>query len=84
MQAVDFPRRNCTHTAEGCLPLPTCVQHNEQFDTQEVISCFELEDKDIAVMLQQLKNGERPAVFLCVVGGQPPVQMWVRGVDDGT
>lgn len=78
MKAIEFPEQNCVHKADGCLDLPTCVKMNEQFQTQEVISCWELEDEDIVKFLQQIKSGERPCILLAVVGGQPPVWLGVR------
>ena len=78
MTPVDFPERNCIYTAEKCLPLPACQQMNEEFQTIEVISCHELTDEEIILMLKQIKAGQRPAIFLSVIGGQPPVALWVR------
>lgn len=78
MTPVDFPERNCTYTADKCLPLPVCVQNNEQFNTYECISCHELTDDEIVLMLKQIKEGRRPAIYLPVIGGQPPVALWVR------
>lgn len=79
MTPVDFPERNCIYTAEKCLPLLACQQMNEEFQTIEVISCHELTDEEIILMLKQIKAGQRPAIFLSVVGGQPSVALWVRG-----
>lgn len=79
MYPVDFPERNCIYTAKKCLPLPACQQINEEFQTVEVISCHELTDEEIILMLNQIKAGQRPAIFLSVLGGQPPVALWVKG-----
>ena len=79
MQPVIFPEQNCTYTANKCLPLPACRQMNEEFHTIEVISCHELTDEEIVMMLNQIKAGQRPAVFLSVIGGQPPVALLLRG-----
>ena len=79
MYPVDFPERNCIYTAENCLPLPARQQMNEEFQTVEVISCHELTDEEIILMLNQMKAGQRPAIFLSVLGGQPPVALWVKG-----
>lgn len=79
MQPVDFPERNCTYVADGCLPLPSCQKMNEEFQTIEVISCHELTDEEIVLMLKQIQNGQRPVICLSVIGGQPPVALWVRG-----
>lgn len=78
MIPVDFPEVNCTYTADKCFPLPACQQMNEEFQTVEVISCHELTDEEIVLMLKQIKEGQRPAIYLSVIGGQPPVAMWVR------
>ena len=78
MQPVDFSERNCTYVADGCLHLPACQQMNEEFQTIEVISCHELTDEEIVLMLKQIKEGQRPAIFLSVIGGQPPVALWVK------
>lgn len=78
MVPVDFPERNCIYTADKCLDLPVCVQNNEQFNTYECISCFEFTDDEIVMFLNQIKAGQRPAIYLSVIGGQPPVAMWVR------
>ena len=78
MNPVDFPLKNCTYTADKCLPLPACQQMNKEFNTIEVISCHELTDEEIVLMLKQIKEGQRPAIYLSVIGGQPPVAMWVR------
>lgn len=29
-------------------------------------------------ILKQIKTGQRPAVYLAVIGGQPPVSLWVK------
>lgn len=78
MQSVIFPEQNCTYTADKCLSLPACRQMNEEFHTIEVISCHEFSDEEIVMMLKQIKAGQRPAIFLSVIGGQPPVSLWVR------
>lgn len=78
MIPVDFPERNCIYTADKCLDLPVCRQMNEEFGTIECISCLEFTDEEIVAMLKQIKEGVRPAIFLSVIGGQPPVAMWVR------
>lgn len=78
MQPVIFPEQNCTYTADKCLPLPACKQVNEEFQTMEVISCHEFSDEEIVMMLKQIKAGQRPAIFLSVIGEQPPVALWVK------
>lgn len=78
MNPVSFPEQNCTYIADKCLPLPACKKFNEEFHTMEVISCHELTDEEIVMMLNQIKAGQRPAIFLSVIGGQPPVALWVK------
>lgn len=78
MQPVSFPEQNCTYTADKCLPLPACQQKNKDFNTIEVISLHELTDEEIVLMLKQIKAGQRPAIFLSVIGGQPPLALWVK------
>ena len=46
--------------------------------TDEVISLWQFSDDDLVSILKQLKAGIRPAIHLSVIGGQPPVSMWVR------
>lgn len=78
MQPVSFPEQNCVYVADKCLPLPACQQFNEEFQTIEVISCHELTDEEIVMMLKQIKAGQRPAISLSVIGGQPPVALWLK------
>lgn len=63
------------------MPLPALQQINEQFQAPEVTSCWELSDEELILILNQIKAGQRPAVFLSVIGGQPPVALWVREND---
>lgn len=81
MQPVEFPEQNCTYTAKGCMPLPALRQINEQFQASEVTSCWELSDGELILILNQIRAGQRPAIFLSCVGGQPPVTLWVRDND---
>lgn len=78
MIPVYFPGANCIYTADKCLDLPALQKMNEEFKIIEVISCHELTDEEIVLMLKQIKSGQRPAIYLSVIGGQPPVAMWVR------
>ena len=79
MNPVSFPEQNCTYVADKCLPLPACQQVNEEFQTIEFISCHEFSDEEIVMMLKQIQAGQRPAIFLSAIGGQPPVALWLRG-----
>ena len=78
MQPVEFQEANCTYTAARCLPSPACHPINKEFNTIEFISLHEMTDEEIVLMLKQIKAGQRPAIYLSVIGGQPPVSMWVR------
>lgn len=78
MNPVNFPEQNCTYIADGCLDLPALQCVSEQFLAPEIISCWELSDEEIVLMLKQIEAGQRPAIFLSVIGGQPPVDMWMR------
>lgn len=78
MRPVEFPEQNCTYTADGYMPLPALQQISEQFQAPEVVSCWELSDEELILILNQIKAGQRPAVFLSCIGGQPPVALWVR------
>ena len=63
------------------MPLPALQQISEQFQATEVTSCWELSDEELILILNQIRAGQRPAIFLSVVGGQPPVALWVREND---
>ena len=78
MNAVNFDEVNCIYKAPKCGDLPVCVQENEEFETKECVSCWELSDEEIAIIQQQISEGKHPAVYLAVIGGQPPVGMWIR------
>lgn len=79
MQPIPFPEQNSVHVAEGCVDLPTYRDKNEQFGTDEVISLWELSNEDIVEMLKQIKAGVRPSIYLSVIGGQPPVSLFLKG-----
>lgn len=81
MRPVEFPEQNCTYTADGCMPLPALQLINEQFQVPEVVSCWELSDEELILILNQIKAGRRPAIFLSCISGQPPVTLWVREND---
>ena len=53
-------------------------QYNEQFQTDEVVSCWEFSDDEIIQILKEVKDGKRPQIFLSVVVGQPPVSLFMR------
>ena len=73
MEPIKFPEQNCTFVADNCNDLPTAKIHNEEFAADEVISLWELSDRDLVTILEQIKAGMRPAIHL-----QPPVKLWVR------
>lgn len=83
MNPVEFPEQNSVFVADGCDNLPACKQYNKQFQTDEVISLWELSDEDCVEILKQIKAGKRPSIHLSVIGGQPPVSLWVRSEKDG-
>ena len=78
MKPIEFPEQNTVFVADGCDNLPACRQYNEQFHSQEVISCWELSDDDCMEIMKQIENGKKPVICLDVIGGQPPVSLWVR------
>ena len=55
MNPVSFPEQNCTYVADKCLPLPTCQQVNEEFQTIEVISCHEFSDEEMKSICEAMK-----------------------------
>lgn len=75
---IEFPEQNVVFVAECCDDLPACKQFNEQFGCQEVISLWEFSEEDCKNILHQIENGKRPAVYLAVIGGQPPVGLWIK------
>lgn len=84
MNPIEFPEQNSVFVAGGCDDLPACRQCNERFHVDEVISLWELSDEDCVEILKQIKAGKRPAIHLSVIGGQPPVSLWVRSEKNGT
>lgn len=78
MSPVSFEEQNSVFVAEGCGNLPACKQYNEQFRTDEVISCWEFTDDELVQILKDVKAGKRPQIFLSVIGGQPPVELFMR------
>lgn len=82
MYPVRFPQQNIVYRKDGCKDLPACKRYNEQFKTDEVISCWELSDDEIMQILNEVKDGKRPRIFLAVVGGQPPVALFMESESD--
>lgn len=78
MEPIKFPEQNCTFVADGCNDLPVAKTHNEEFSADEMISLWVLSDDDLVTILEQIKSGIRPSIHLSVIGGQPPVKLWVR------
>lgn len=83
MYPVKFPEQNSVFRKSECSDLPACKQYNEQFQTDEVISCWEFSDDELVQILKEVQAGKRPQIFLCVVGGQPPVSLFMRSNNDG-
>lgn len=77
MYPVRFPEQNSVFVADGCDDLPACKQYNEQFQTDEVISCWEFSDDELVQILKEIQSGKRPRIFLSVIGGQPPVSLFM-------
>ena len=82
MFPVKFSEQNSVFRKNGCYDLPACKQYNEQFQTDEVISCWEFSDEELVQILEEVKAGKRPQIFLCVVGGQPPVSLFMRSEEE--
>lgn len=82
MKPIEFSEQNAVFTAKGCDNLPACKLYNEQFQTDEVISCWEFSDDEIVQILKEVKSGKRPNIFLSVVGGQPRVSLFMRSEED--
>ena len=69
--------------------LPALQLISEQFQAPEVAYddsvlgyvSWELSDEELILILNQIKAGQRPAIFLSCIGGQPPVALWVREND---
>lgn len=75
MDAVKFVGMNAVYTAPGCDNLPALRGKDERAGQDTVTSVWKPSEEDLAV----LNNGR--CVCLAVVGGQPPVAMWVQDVD---
>ena len=77
MKPIDFKGSNVTYTKpEGveddkCGDLPVFRTHNQDFNTLEVTSCWELSDEELEIILRDKK------VYLTVMGYQPPVLLSV-------
>lgn len=78
MEPVNFEQVNRRYVKDGCDDLPVYECYNDQYNTKECISCFELTDEEIEIVKRQIEEGKRPAVYLSVLGGQPPVGLWIR------
>lgn len=79
MNPVSFPEQNSVFVAEGCKNLPAMKCKNEKFGTDEVISCWTFSDEELVQILKDIKDGKIPCIHLSVIGGQPPVSLYVRG-----
>lgn len=60
------------------MDLPSFQAYNEQFDAPEIMSCWEFTDDEIQKIKDDIENGKRPQLFLSVIGGQPPVALFMR------
>lgn len=78
MFPIKFNGQNSIYRASGCIDLPTRTEYNETFQTNQISSCWELDNEDIENMLKVIESGKRPCIILSVIGDQPPVWLWVR------
>lgn len=78
MFPVTFPEQNSVFRKDGCMDLPALQEHNPEFDTMEVTSCWKFTDDELVQILKEVKAGKRPQIFLSVIGGQPPVALFMR------
>ena len=84
MIPVKFPEQNCTCRREGCMDLPTYREYNYEFASIESTSCWEFTEKEVLQMLNAIQSGKRPHIYLSVIGGQPPVSLFIRsGENEG-
>ena len=73
MKPVKFEGANCTYKAPGCKDLPSL--HVLDGEYLSVTSVWKPSAEDLEV----LNNGG--CVCLNVLGGQPPVNLWVQEVN---
>lgn len=78
MNPVKFPEQNSVFRYPDCSDLPALHIHNEHFNAEEVISCWEFSDEELVQILRDIKDGNRPHIFLSVIGGQQPVSLYMR------
>lgn len=79
MNPVKFPEQNSIFRYPDCSDLPALHIHNEHFEADEVISCWEFSNEELIQILKDIQKGKRPQIFLSVIGGQPPVALYMRG-----
>lgn len=73
MKPVKFEGMNCTYTAPYCEDLP--ARHELDGDHLSVLSVWKPSEEDLKVL-----NGGG-CICLNVLGGQPPVALWVQDVE---
>lgn len=44
-----------------------------------MVSCWGFTDEELVQILKDVQDGKRPQIFLSVIGGQPPVALYMRG-----
>lgn len=81
MHPVKFIEQNCTYKRDDCMDLPAKREYNEKFDCEEVTSCWEFSDDDIEELKRMIDAGIKPIVCLSVLGGQPPVCLYIGSVN---
>lgn len=82
MNPVKFLEQNSIFRYPDCSDLPALHIRNEHFDTDEVISCWEFSNEELIQILKDIQKGKRPQIFLSVIGGQPPVALYMRDEAD--
>ena len=72
MKPVNFEGANCTYTAPGCEDLP--ARHELEGDHLSVTSVWKPSDEDLKIL------NAGGCVCLNILGGQPPVAIYVQEV----
>ena len=74
MIPIKFVGMNTNYVADNCDDLPTMVERHES-GMLEITSVWEPSEEDLRIL------NEGGKVCLCLYGQQPPVAMWVQGVE---
>lgn len=73
MEPVKFEGANVTYTAPGCGDLPTRAEAEK--GRLSVTSCWKPSAEELAIL------NAGGCVCLNILGGQPPVSMWVQEIN---